>query len=165
MNDERFVFYDEFLADHSEYDFVLMADLSDVELLGDPFRFIRLEQGRETKECRLWIHQEKSTGKAAQWLFGHPDPCYTEPRNFVNLHIDLRRRLYNAGAIAATRSEALLLLRHLVREFARMDHHEANCNMAVLQYGDSNPHSSLSLSFNTRTHTHARVHSQLHTQG
>mmetsp|Transcript_8438 Transcript_8438/g.35262 ORF Transcript_8438/g.35262 Transcript_8438/m.35262 type:complete len:315 (+) Transcript_8438:41-985(+) len=135
MNDERFLFYDEFLAEHSEYDYVLMADVSDVELLGDPFRYVRADNVSPVElGCQLWISEEKSTGKAAQWLFGHPDPCYNQPRNFVNKNIDLRRRLYNAGAIAGTRENVQRLLRLIAREFARMDHHEANCNMAVLQY-------------------------------
>jgi len=131
VNDERFLFYQEFLSSREigkEYEFVVLADVSDVYFLSDPFPSFSSNQN----QCSLWVAREHSKIKQVNWMF---EECYDPRSNFVNKHLDLSSMLFNAGVVAGATKQIQSFLEGVVQEFARMGlKSNVNCNMAAIQY-------------------------------
>jgi len=138
MNDERFLFYQDYVRKNNlseKFKYIILSDVSDVVFYRNPFdEFDKQQEIRKMEKsetCKLWVLNEQA--RLMEMLPAMKD-CYSIRSNFVNMNFDSRSIIYNAGVMGGPVNEMLNLMDAIIRELTRMDRGKSNCNMAALQY-------------------------------
>ena len=130
MNDERFLFYQEYIRREEiekQYSYIMLTDVSDVIFLRNPFEF----DLQSMDDCKIWVLRENV--RMAE-IYPVLKDCYSHKSSFVNINFSKDDMIFNAGVIGGKVDQVLFLIDELVRELARMDRGKNNCNMPALQY-------------------------------
>ena len=134
INDERFIFYKEYINNNnlaSKYKYILLSDISDVIIYKNPFIEFNYFAKTSAGGCKLWLIREDVTVAQRRNLFNR---CYDVKSNFLNKNFELDSVLYNAGVIGGYSNEISILLDNLIGELLRINEGNDNCNMPALQY-------------------------------